>query len=95
VRHFPLIEKRLVLRGQDVTIREWSGTERKEFFRLRPEDPAGALAFMVATCVVAPKVEVGDVGEFPTAVLDELVGEIVTLNGMDRDDKGGDSAKNA
>ena len=92
---FPLIEKRLVIRGQYVTIREWDGVERKEFFRLRPEDPAGALAFMVSTCVVAPKVAPDAVGHFPTQVLDELVAEIVTLNGMDRDDKGGDAGKNA
>ena len=79
---FPLTRKSVEIRGQKVTLREWTPAERNRFSEIRAENPEQAVYFMVATCLAEPVATAEDVSGWPAAVLDAAVSEIMTLNGV-------------
>jgi len=79
---FPLTEKVIEVRGQSLTIREWTPAQRSEFGRRKAEDPEAALFHMIASCVVSPAINAEDLAEYPVAVVDQLLSAILALNGL-------------
>jgi hypothetical protein len=83
---FPLTRKSVEIRGQKVTLREWTPAERNRFSELRRDSPEQAVYFMASTCLVEPAATAEEISAWPAAVLDALVTSIMALNGVGEDD---------
>jgi hypothetical protein len=83
---FDLIRKTVTVRGKPATVREWTAGERGKFIGLRSGDPAAALHYLVASCTVEPALTVEQAEGLPAEALDELVGAILPLCGLGKDE---------
>jgi hypothetical protein len=87
---FPLTRKSVEIRGQQVTLREWTPAERNRFSEMRRDSPEQAVYFMVATCLAEPAATAEEISAWPAAVLDVAVTEIMALNGIAEGDSKND-----